>query len=274
MSTTTISIDQLFELLSNAQHLLRKREPSLLAGPAGPTSNLIINTDTVSKQDVLQAFLYMSGKYAHQEIYVKALNIIGSTTLSEELKNQYIAAFIEYFSLSESSNSPNLDPTLNGTTSGFIDRVKSINETSSEYFDSINAYKGDISQIGFYNVIESDTVSELPTIIPSSISIQEQLLNQPVPTMRSKSVGVIPDHRGKHMVSIDILYPNFESFSSREEDYPSFINLFNMFKFMPINSIYSPILSSAFISEYTFPKLFDLVKQVFTNEEFEELGQQ
>ena len=272
--TTTISIDQVFELLSDAQHSLRKREPSLLAGPTGPTSNLVVNTDTVSKQDILQAFIYTSGGYSHEDIYIRALNIIADTTLSEELRNQYIAVFIEYFSLAESNNKTSTDPSNKGSASGFMERAINSSKKSSEYFDAITAHKGDISQIGFYNVIESETISGMPTIIPSSISIQEQLLNQPVPVVRSKSVGVIPDHRGKHMVSIDILYPNFESFSSTEEDYPSFINLFNMFKFMPINSIYSPILSSAFISEYTFPKLFDLVKQVFSNEEFKNLSEQ
>lgn len=269
MSTTTISIDQVFELLSDAQHSLRKKEPSLLAGPTGPTSNLVINTDTVSKQDILQALIYIQGKYSYEEIFKKAIEIIYSTELSSEEKEQYIASFIEYFSLAKENNA-NVGFGSN-SISGFAQKTSSIGQRTNEYFDNIAGYKGDISQIGFYSILESDVVSSMPTIIPSSISIQEQLLNQPVPVVRSKSVGVIPDHRSKHLVSIDILYPNFESFSSTEAEYPSFINLLNMFKFIPINSIYSPILSSAFISEYTFPKLFDLVKQVFTNEEFEDL---
>ncbi len=95
----------------------------------------------------------------------------------------------------------------------------------------------------------------LPSVIPSSINISEQLLNQPVPVLRSKSAGLIPDHRSKHIVTMDILFPTFESFSSTDREYPSFINILNMLKFMPINTIQCPILSLAFITKNAFPKL-------------------
>lgn len=257
-----ITTDTLFALLQDSESPIRSKN----------SSGLSINTDVVSKQDILQGFLYDVGEYSRAELYNRAFNIIYNTTLNKEDRQKYLDLFLEYFTISN-TNKQYTDPSPNGSISGFMDRARTIKDQTSDYFDSLYGYKADVSQIGFYNILESDTVSNMPTIIPSSISIQEQLLNQPVPVVRSKSVGVIPDHRSKHIISLDILYPNFQAFSTTEKDYPSFINLLNMFKFMPINSIYSSILTAAFVSEYTFPKLYDLVKQVFTKEEFSELDQ-
>lgn len=257
-----ITTDTLFALLQDSESPIRSKN----------SSGLSINTDVVSKQDILQGFLYDVGEYSRAELYNRAFNIIYNTTLNKEDRQKYLTLFLEYFTISN-TNKQYTDPSPNGSISGFMDRARTIKDQTSDYFDSLYSYKGDVSQIGFYNILESDTVSNMPTIIPSSISIQEQLLNQPVPVVRSKSVGIIPDHRSKHIISLDILYPNFQAFSTTEKNYPSFINLLNMFKFMPINSIYSSILTAAFVSEYTFPKLYDLVKQVFTKEEFSELDQ-
>jgi len=257
-----ITTDTLFLLLQDSESPIRRKN----------TNGLTINTDVVSKQDILQGFLYDVGEYSREELYNRAFGIIYSTTLNKEDREKYLGLFLEYFTISN-TNKKYTDPSPNGSISGFMDKARTIKDQTTDYFDSLYGYKGDVSQIGFYNILESDTVLNMPTIIPSSISIQEQLLNQPVPVVRSKSVGVIPDHRSRHIISLDILYPNFEAFSTTQKNYPSFINLLNMFKFMPINSIYSSILTAAFVSEYTFPKLYDLVKQVFTKEEFSELDQ-
>jgi hypothetical protein len=146
--------------------------------------------------------------------------------------------------------------------------LKRIRQQTQGFLDDITSSSDDVSQIGFYKIPETDNGTGFPRIIPSSINIQEHLLNQPVPTVRSKSVGVIPNHSSKHTISIDIIFPNFEVFSSTEEDYPSFINLYNMFKFMPINSIYSSALCTAFVSAYTYPELVKTISKSFAAEEF------
>jgi hypothetical protein len=150
-------------------------------------------------------------------------------------------------------------------------KLKLIGQKTRETMERIISSSDDISQIGFYRIPESDSDTDFPRVVPSSINIQEHLLNQPVPTVRSKSVGVIPNHTSKHIVSIDIIFPSFEIFSSTEEDYPSFINLYNMFKFMPINSIYSSALCTAFVSEYTYPRLIELIGQSHVADQFDKV---
>ena len=139
---------------------------------------------------------------------------------------------------------------------GLVDKTR-------KFFDDIVLGTDDVSKIGFYDIPEADNPKGLPVIVPSSINIQEHLLNQPIPTVRSKSVAVLPNHRSKHTVSIDLVFPNYEAFSSTEQDYPSFINIYHMFKFMPINSIYSSALCTAFINEFTFPRLFETVGEMY-----------
>ena len=146
--------------------------------------------------------------------------------------------------------------------------LKRIGQDTQATLDSIVSSSDDVAQIGFYKIPESYHHVDSPRVIPSSINIQEHLLNQPVPTVRSKSVGVIPNHSSKHTVTIDIVFPNFEIFSSSQVEYPSFINLYNMFKFMPINSIYSSALCAAFVSAYTYPKLVSIIGQSHAADEF------
>ena len=266
MSTTTISIDQVFNLLNDPDHPNRDRR--IVNNTPGLTEvGEVINTDVVSKTDIMQALLYSHRNYSYQGLFNKAFQIINDSTFDDDTKLSYIKEFISYFDTSAFNSLDNPDPTPKSSSSGFRSFAK-IGESANTYMDSLNDFKGDVAQIGYYSVLETENPSGLPSIIPSSISIQEQLLNQPVPTIRSKSAGVIPDHRSKHLVTLDILYPSFEAFSTRQKDYPSFINLLNMFKFMPISSINSSILTSAFVSKYTFPRFFDLVSQTFAKDEF------
>ena len=183
-----------------------------------------------------------------------------TSALSPEDKEIYISILVGWRDEIISNVSPGTLPEQ-GTkfVTGIVDKTR-------KFFDDIVSGTDDVSKIGFYDIPESDDPRGFPVIIPSSINIQEHLLNQPVPTVRSKSVAVIPNHRSKHTVSIDIIYPDFETFSSTEQDYPSFINLYHMFKFMPINSIYSSALSTVFINEFTFPKLFSVISEMYASD--------
>lgn len=258
---TTISLDELFSILSDPSHSVRDAD----------------NTDVVTDQDILNAFIRFKGKFrGNSDIYNNVLSILQKTSLTENEQTLFYDQFIELFADTSRANYVNPDPSPKGASSGALGidieeiqgKLSNIAKLESDYFSNIYNKKGDISQIGFYKVLESNDKYNVPTIVPTSVTIQERLLNQPVPVLRSKSAGLIPDHRSTHVVSVDILFPNFKSFSNTDPDYPSFINLLNMFKFMPINSIYSSILSTAFVSEYTFPNIVGLVAEAETEETF------
>ena len=261
---TTISIDEVLNFLSDINH--HKRNPVLVDGPF------------IDVAAVFEAFVRNRGSLSNDSIIAKASRIINGVNLltpeEKEIYNKLFYAYIVHIGSYDDTHDPSMGPRkiISASIKSSKESLSTIGEKASSYFDLLNEVKGDISQIGFYKIEESESLSGLPVVIPSSINIQEHLLNQPIPTIRSKSSAVMPDHRGKHIVSIDIVYPNFEAFATTAAEYPSFINLLNMFKFMPINSIYSPALCTAFVSQYTYPKFFDLVKQVYASEEFGDLS--
>lgn len=249
---TTIDINTVFELLSNPNNDLRIAD----------------SNEIVSKGDMFQGWLYTVGQYGLDNLFTKSLSIIDQTTLSEGEKANYINVFVEYFSSLEQNNKNEDDVDASGNIPGAqVSRIRkalagSAEEISYEIDRKYSDYYTpgvDATRIGFYDLDRKENDVNFPSIIPSSINISEQLLNQPVPVLRSKSSGLIPDHRSKHIVTIDILFPTFESFSNTDKEYPSFINLLSMLKFMPVNTIQCPILSLAFITKHAFPKLMDLV---------------
>jgi len=261
--TTTISIDEVLNFLSDINHVKRGFVP--------------VNGAFIDVAAVFEAFVRNRGSLSNDSIIAKASGIINGKNLlfdkEKEIYNKLFYAYIQHIGSYETMHDPGTGPiSISASIKSSKESLSTIGEKASSYFDLLNEVKGDISQIGFYKIEESESLSGLPVVIPSSINIQEHLLNQPIPTIRSKSSAVMPDHRGKHIVSIDIVYPNFEAFATTAAEYPSFINLLNMFKFMPINSIYSPALCTAFVSQYTYPKFFDLVKQVYASEEFGDLS--
>ena len=245
---TTISIDEVLNFLSDINH--HKRNPVLVDGPF------------IDVAAVFEAFVRNRGSLSNDSIIAKASRIINGVNLltpeEKEIYNKLFYAYIVHIGSYDDTHDPSMGPRniISASIKSSKESLSTIGEKASSYFDLLNEVKGDISQIGFYKIEESESLSGLPVVIPSSINIQEHLLNQPIPTIRSKSSAVMPDHRGKHIVSIDIVYPNFEAFATTAAEYPSFINLLNMFKFMPINSIYSPALCTAFVSQYTYPKFF------------------
>jgi NADH:ubiquinone oxidoreductase subunit len=295
-----IDIDTVFEVLSDNTKGRVWMHHGYVAGEPGsgryyarnsPLNSVLDNTDVVTVDDFFLGAIHSSAGEPNHQLVEKANKILDTMVWfpepaypdSDDPRNVWTPAtekieelkevLREYLQGVALFNADDNDPSYSSAgakhLSGVASRIKS---KTKNYFGSLQDTKGDISQIGFYPIPESENSHGLPVIIPSSINIQESLLNQPVPVVRSKSVGVIPDHRSKHIVSIDIVFPNFETFSSREEDYPSFINLYNMFKFMPINSIYSPALCMAFVSEYTYPRFFDLVKEIYTSDEFSDIA--
>ena len=250
---TAVTIDTVLDFLSN-------------------TGNHNSGQQPVSKRDVLEGILDYDGKKVN--VFMRAQSLIQNNSgLTNDQKGLYGNAFNDYLlNNSELARNVNTDiPDVNASYGGTLtgDFYRSVAEAGKIYSDLYNNatnFEGDLTTIGYYSVDESEVDSQYPRIVPSSIKIQEQLLNMPIPTMRSKASGLSPDHRAKHIVHLDILYPTFESFATNKENYPSFINILNMFKYMPINGILSSALSSYFLSEFTFPRLFNTLKKFSTNE--------
>ncbi|MBT3888969.1 MAG: hypothetical protein HOF66_06795 [Nitrosomonadaceae bacterium] len=212
-------------------------------------------------------------------------------TLTGDQGEQYQKSFVAYALNSNSRAQRRADPSTQGSWGELIDMTGADNQDykalaadigriGKKYTELAELSKGtneieDLTKIGFYSIneeveIKNGDPATYPRVIPSSIKIQEQLLNKSIPTIRSKSVGLSPDHRSKHIVHLDILYPTYEAFASDAAGYPSFINLLNMFKYLPINTILSPMLSSYFLSEYTFPGLYSLLRTASVNQEIEQ----
>ena len=251
MSDTAITINEVMDFLGD--------------------STIHKNDSLITKRDLLGGIFDPSDKFIY--ISLQANDLIDNYTgFDKDQKGQYKTVFNEYFSetvnnaRSESYTPESTKGSYGGPLTGFAENVISAGKKYNEIYDHITNFDGDLSSIGYYSIGESEDSMDMPRIIPSSINIQEQLLNMPVPTVRSKSSGLVPDHRSKHIIHLDILYPTFESFSSSASDYPSFVNLLNMFKYMPINGILSPALSSYFLSEFTFPRLFKQLKNYGLNE--------
>lgn len=239
---------------------------------------------TITLTDIMHAKLLGYAGFSKENIINDANNIIqNSTTIPAGDKPTYFSIFKDYINNATFNKRPISHPTasISGERSlnedsanlpSFLKHYSDIKNRVDSYAEKVAGVSGDISQIGFYKIPSyEDSKNGIPTIIPSSVSIQETLLNQPAPTIRTKSAAVIPNHKSKHIVNIDILFPTYESFANTDPSYPSFSNLLTMFKFMPVNTIYCPILSSVFISEYTVPLFFDRVNQVFTGQNFDDL---
>ena len=224
-----------------------------------PTTSDILTLETVLESVGKSPIEFMSTSIIdldkHNEILFDALKDIDiSDKIPEDQKAKYKSKLFNWQLENPSAPTP-----LPETGQKIL---KGILATKRQIFDDLRFQNEDITQIGFYKIIESSGMSSSPYIIPSSINIQEHLLNTPVPVARSKSSGMMANSKSKHTVSIDIIFPNFEVFSSTERDYPSFINLYNMFKFMPMNSIYSSALCMAFVSQYAYPALYDMIGDV------------
>lgn len=250
---TAVTIDTVLDFLSN-------------------TGNHNSGQQLVSKRDVLEGILDPDGKKVN--VFMRAQSLIQNNSgLIDSQKELYGDAFNNYLlnnsELARNVNTdiPDVNASYGGTLTGdFYSNVADAGKLYTNLYNNTNNFEGDLTTIGYYSVDESEVDSQHPRIVPSSIKIQEQLLNMPIPTVRSKASGLSPDHRSKHIVHLDILYPTFESFSTSKENYPSFINLLNMFKYMPINGILSSALSSYFLSEFTFPRLFNTLKKFSLNE--------
>ena len=124
-----------------------------------------------------------------------------------------------------------------------------------------------VLRIGHKTFVEYDhfnSLSNLPSVVPSSLMVRRSHLNKKIDTVRSSSSPVAIAHDSVESISVDLIFPDIDSLNIH------FRELFSMANMTPVLMLESPLITKAFINETDFPEIYNraVAKKLNNNPRF------